>query len=534
MDENVCLIIGKNNCGKSSLIDIIDYFLNHPQSNNKTSGVNGMEASFRINEDIVKQNFRRDVYYGMYGHSEYDIGKNFCGELLNISLDDKDYKVLNNQIFKNQSASKYMEKWDVVSRSLEKELTMSLRFRRLNAERDIVSEVETDSENVDYNGNGATNLVRKFINTESYDESIVEKIILSELNNIMEPEAHFDSIRIQQIRNDSGNYEWEIFLEENGHRYALSKSGSGLKTVLLILINLYLIPCTKEYREKKIIYAFEEIENNLHPALQRRVFEYLYNYSIENDTKIFITSHSHIAINAFYGKEKAKLYHVIKERGESELFEITNGSEREEILDDLDVKASDLLQSNGIIWVEGPSDRIYILKWLKVFTDFNFIEGQHFQFMYYGGKLLSHYEAQSADDKTNNLINILTTNRHASIVIDSDKRSRQSKINDTKKRIKKEFEDKGYLCWITKGKEIENYLSAEAVNAAYNSKLKQIDQYELFPEYINKYDKNFSSHKVDSARKICEYITLENSSKILDLEQNILKLYEEINKWNKN
>ena len=29
------------------------------------------------------------------------------------------------------------------------------------------------------------------------------------------------------------------------------------------------------------------------------------------------------------------------------------------ILDDLEARASDLLQANGIVWVEGPSDRIY-------------------------------------------------------------------------------------------------------------------------------------------------------------------------------
>lgn len=32
------------------------------------------------------------------------------------------------------------------------------------------------------------------------------------------------------------------------------------------------------------------------------------------------------------------------------------------LLDDLGFKASDLLQSNCVIWVEGPSDRIYIKK----------------------------------------------------------------------------------------------------------------------------------------------------------------------------
>ena len=59
--------------------------------------------------------------------------------------------------------------------------------------------------------------------------------------------------------------------------------------------------------------AFEEIENNLHPALQRRVFEYLYKYAVEHDVKMFITSHSHIAINMFYGRKKAKIFHVQKD-----------------------------------------------------------------------------------------------------------------------------------------------------------------------------------------------------------------------------
>ena len=253
---------------------------------------------------------------------------------------------------------------------------------------------------------------------------------------------------------------------------------------------------------------------------------------MENKTKILITSHSHIAINTFYGKDDARLYHVIKEDGISELIEITSGEERGKILDDLDVKASDLFQSNGIIWVEGPSDRVYLLRWLQVFTDFHYIEGQHFQFMYYGGRLLSHYEAAEQEDKTDGLINILTTNRHAVIIMDSDKRARSTPVNDTKKRVKADFENKGFFCWITKGKEIENYVSAEAVNAVYGSQLDQIGQYELFPTYIEKYDDKFTSHKIESARKLCEHITAENSEDILDLKPQIERLHEEIKKWN--
>ncbi|WP_175475281.1 hypothetical protein [Butyrivibrio sp. ob235] len=47
--------------------------------------------------------------------------------------------------------------------------------------------------------------------------------------------------------------------------------------------------------------------------------------------------------------------------------------------------------------------------------------------------------------------------------MDSDKRTTQAHINKTKKRVRDEFKKAGLYCWITKGKEIENYLPAEAM-----------------------------------------------------------------------
>ena len=375
-------------------------------------------------------------------------------------------------------------------------------------------------------------MVRKFINDSDYDETIIEKTILDELNKIMDPEAFFDDIRIQQVHShDDKNYKWEIYLEENGNRYALSRSGSGLKTILLILINLYLVPQTEKYKNKNIIFAFEEIENNLHPALQRRVFNYLYDYAQNNNVKIIITTHSHIAIDNFYGRESVGLSHVVKQEGRSSLININNNKDKLNILNDLGVKASDLFQSNGIIWVEGPSDRIYLLKWLEVFTGKKYEEGRDFQFMYYGGELLGHYTAEEKNEKTKDLINILMTNRNAVILIDSDRKAPGARINETKRRIRDEFINNGLFCWITKGKEIENYLSAEAINSVHESKLKQIDQYALFPEYISSLDKNFSSHKVDSARKYAEYITRANSENILDLKEQVIKLDIVLSSW---
>lgn len=279
-----------------------------------------------------------------------------------------------------------------------------------------------------------------------------------------------------------------------------------------------------------ILYdKFEELENNLHPALQRRLFDYLYNYAILKDTRIFITTHSHVAINAFFGRDDTRIYHVIKENGRAEIKKIDTFIDKVEILDDLDVKASDILQSNGIVWVEGPSDRIYIKRWLEVFTENAFIEGKDYQFLYYGGKTLANYSLEENPQ----LINILTTNHNAAIIMDSDKRNRQSKLNDTKKRVIEGFDKLGMLCWVTKGKEIENYISCDAISKALGKTLKkQCGQYQLFPDYIKIYCKSFSNQKVAFSKKVSPYIDGDNAE-ILDIKKQITALYNEMRKWNK-
>jgi hypothetical protein len=407
--------------------------------------------------------------------------------------------------------------------------TSSFKYRRLNAERDVVPEIESESEELHTNGDGASNLIRKFINYSERDEKLIEVKLLEQLNKIMFPEACFERILVQQIQKEDEML-WEIFLEEkNSGRFALSQSGSGLKTIILILLNLLIVPETVAYKNKKIVYAFEEIENNLHPALQRKIFSYLYDYSVNNDVCIFVTTHSHVAINTYFNKERATIYHVVKSNNESTIKAVENHLDKIQILDDLEVKASDILQSNGIIWVEGPTDRIYIKKWLAVFCDNTFIEGEHYQFLYYGGKLLYYYTM----DQIDNLINILLTNRNAIIVIDSDKRNKYSKNNSTKKRISKEFDKNKCFCWITKGKEIENYLSYRDISDCFGYKLNtNCGQYEPFNEYIEDKYKSYATKKVEFAQTLEKHITKANSIDILDLSTQITSVYESIKKWN--
>ena len=528
LNKNVTLIIGKNNTGKSSLIDVLEMIYDKEYYANKENVAKGLSLSFRLNLIHIERGFSKSVGGGSIGGNHFEFGSMFENRLINCAVRDKELCISNYQE-EDLQWYKAPNEWNNVARSYFLPSIYTC-FRRINAERDIVPELENDSEEISFAGDGVSNLIRKYINNNKYDESLVEELLLQELNRIMEPDVSFSNIRIQEVnKNDNNEYYWEIFLQEGSNRFALSKSGSGLKTILLILVNLFLVP--KLSKDKKMIYAFEEVENNLHPALQRRVFEYLYDYAEKHDTKIFLTTHSHVAINTFFGRENAQIYHIVKNDGQSDIREIENSIEKYEILNDLDVKASDIFQSNGIIWVEGPSDRIYLLKWLEVFCDSKFIEGQDFQFMYYGGRLLSHYSAD-VDNDTEGLINVLIANRNAAIMIDSDKTVSRGRLNETKRRIRDEFKRLGYFCWITKGKEIENYISVDAINTKFDQQMEQISDYDLFPEYIKKVDNYFSNHKVEFARRVCPYITTENSENIMDLKEQVVKLYNEICKWN--
>jgi len=522
------VLIGKNNCGKSSVLDVISGLF----TNQKDNTIEQIYLDILLSDTMIKEGFSESTSGGSVpGQNHYSYGKNFKDRLLRISAYGYNYlkDVKDDESVLNDNANdKMYGNWSTVGKTIRTNMK-NIVFFRLDADRDIVPEKEESNIGIDSSGRGTSNLIRKVINNSQYNEKLIEETLLNDLNQIMMPESIFTRIRVQQIGTEEDPY-WEVFLEEKNGRFPLSQSGSGLKTIILVLINLRILPRLDEYKDKHFVYAFEEIENNLHPALQRRIFEFIYHYSVTNDITIFLTTHSHVAINSFFSKNKAQIYRVYKnnEYGSS-IKQIDNYVDKVEILDDLDVKASDLLQSNGLIWVEGPSDRIYIKRWLDVLCNCKYDEGKHYQFMYYGGRLLSHYSTEEADG----LINILLTNRNAAIVIDSDKRNQQTQLNNTKKRIIEEFSKYKMLSWVTKGKEIENYVSAEALSLALNKDgIKQCAQYQLFPDYIKEYYSNFGKGKVDFANSIKDSINQSNSKDILDLERQVKNLYSYIEKWN--
>lgn len=528
----VSVIIGKNNSGKSSVIDVMGmmYDRMYAMREEITSCAEEIAAEIPITRDMCDRLL--SGYTSIQGYTSGTLWIKSKGQSIGYRVEPEDsggHIVEWNDRLPLWNSSDANRVESDISRERD-----TYVFRHVAAERNIVPEEEEKIggtlEDLSSTGRGASNIIRAFLNDSSYDETIIEDTLLKAVNEIMSPEAVFEGIRVQQVQDGYGNVRWEVFLKEEGmSRCPLSRMGSGLKTIILVLLNLLVIPELDEYKNKKMVYGFEELENNLHPAMQRKLFEYIYEFAEMHDVQVFITTHSHVAINAFYDKDDAGIFHVYKQDGRAFVKRIESYLDKTRILDDLDVKASDLLQSNGIIWVEGPSDRVYIKHWLDLYFPDRFVEGVHYQFLYYGGRLLSQYSAEEVTE----LISVIKTNRNAVIVMDSDKRNRNARLNDTKKRIIAEFDALGMMSWVTKGKEIENYIPKTAIEEALEVSLKaQCGQYELFPGYIEKYYRGFTGKKVRFARCVVDHMTEENMAGMMDVKKRVTELGERIVEWN--
>jgi len=266
------------------------------------------------------------------------------------------------------------------------------------------------------------------------------------------------------------------------------------------------------------------------------MFEALSQHAKREGCIFFLTTHSSVEIDFFSRNEDTQIVHVTHKDGESFCRTVEAYADGRNVLNDLDVRASDLLQSNGVIWVEGPSDRIYLNRWIELWSVGELREGLHYQCVFYGGRLLAHLDTDDPD-LTSSGVATFRVNRNAILVIDSDKKAPQTRLNATKKRIRDEIKDMGGLAWVTKGKEIENYVDGEvlAQGLSLTEKL-EFEQYDsvfdTLAESKTGNHKSWKTRKPLLAEKLAPHFTKEILARTLDLEEQLNSVCQRIRGWN--
>jgi len=524
--KKINVIIGKNNCGKSNVLRFLqtlhlhigelNKFPNDITNQHKRNGASTIIV-VKIKGENLPHNKDKFRYASGFDYNEFlesyhnfDFNLNTKNFELPKSIQNLEWQ----QLIPFQSAysradskhllAKIKESWQ---RSIEQNIKNQFKDLIYIPHLRVIKEGhQFGDSNSSINGSNIISKMFEMQNPEIGKESSRKKF------NLIQTFVR-DLINKPDLLIEIPHTKEEIVLTIDDNRLPLDSFGTGIHQLVML--------CSTLVIHENSIVCIEEPEIHLHPELQRKFIKFL------GKTKnvYFLTTHSNIFLDS---RLNTSIYHVQNDGIKSVISNANRTTRTFSILNDLGYHSSDILQANGVIWVEGPSDRTFLLKWINI-LDNSLIEGLHFVIMFYGGRLLSHLSFQN-EKVISDLIPLLKLNRNAFVIMDRDGFSSSTKINATKKRVNEEIGDKN--CWITKGREIENYLTEETLKKWLEVNKIAINPDKKLEDIILKVsNKKYNLTKSKFAKEIVKHIAIENLE-ILDLKLRMNQLVRKINKWN--
>lgn len=248
-------------------------------------------------------------------------------------------------------------------------------------------------------------------------------------------------------RAQPGAPEDEFWIQVDGEQRKLEQVGAGIREVVAVAYRALVEP-------ERTVITIEEPENCLHPTAVRRLVQSLPQRC---GCQLVVSTHSSAVVDA--GPDS--VIRVSRVGGESTVSAVVDARSKYQAAWDLGNRPSELVLTPCAIWVEGPSDRVYLASWL---ASRGLVEGSDYEIVFFGGSLGTHVTASS--EGAADLVNLRSLSRRCALVTDSDRSSESGSLKPAVQRFQEEVEgDPDAEVWITHGREIENLLPIDVINS---------------------------------------------------------------------
>lgn len=337
-----------------------------------------------------------------------------------------------------------------------------------------------------------------------YKPDIVRNTLKNELKKFPGAIAEGTDIKIR----DTGKNLFEIsFTSSNAPEMFLSMKGAGLMQLALLLTSLRLIPIYFHEDFSNFIFGIEEPENNLHPEWQKIFIDTIREYSQQYSTQFFVTTHSPLFMD-YCIRDRIFLFTNDEMKG-TKVKQI-NTSERQEVfkvIDSLGFSIGNILQRKGIVYTEGPTDcnilKVFFEKLSKDATAVSnkVVDTRDYMFLPLGGNNMRHIDVSA----------LIYPGQKIAIALDSEKKSEADKVEDWREKLVENARREGlFALFDLNRRSIENFLTKRAICEVKQLKESQFEfsSFTSLEEALNNAGRSFSD-KPNECRKIAEKMTLE-------------------------
>ena len=583
--DNLTAFIGKNDFGKSSILEVLDIFLNDKDARVKidkddlSKGANSSDILIGVVFEDLPKKIIIDATVQTDLKEEYLLNKDGNLEIHKIYLNGK---LKGTSILANQPNNPNLK--DLLSLKIselktraqdlgidlsEEDKRVCSKIRKVIREN-INEEIEleeisilvdkegakqiweqlknymplyalfqSDRQNVDQDSEVQDPMkiaIKKILCGEELQGKLkgiqkeVETTITGIANQTIEKLNEMNPEIAQELKPEIPEPKWENVFKgitiTSDEGIPLNKRGSGVRR--LILLNFFRAEAEKKKEERNvpnIIYAFEEPETSQHPEHQRKLIDAFLELSSRDDTQIILTTHSP-GIASLLPVESLRFLskrddQILIAKGTDEIFDKI--SESLGVLPSIDKEKIDKLKL--IVCVEGPTD-VEFFKRLSQKVDEEIIidleNDQRVVVIPLGGSTLKHWV------DNNYLRKLSLPEIH---IYDGDK----EKYKQSARQV--DVRDDGSKGFTTQKREIENYVHPSIIEEIFyeldqntlidrtqDNWIEHWDQLNIIPSIKRT---GVSLREIKIKEKICSE-GIENMTVELFKE---LQAYEEIKEW---